>query len=406
MIRLTKSQIQPIGVDIGTDSIKMLQLETSGPTLSVHAALRQSFPEEARGGLDTRIPAAVEIIRQMMKQGTFAGRGIVAALPQEIVQVKNLRLPSMPPDEVASAVEFEARNVFGLGNDEAQIRHLLAGEVRQGTDLRQEVIVLAVRNSDITQFLEQLHHAGLTVESFDFQPAAIYRSVERFIRRREDEHEVHVLVDIGLRRSMVVMGKGRDMSFVKPIDVGGQRFHDAVARKLGISDDEARALRRRLIDSQVDGESKKDPVRQAVCDAMRGPMEEMAREIALCLRYYSVTFRGHRPSKVRLVGGEANEPHLASVLNSALPLPVEAARPLYSVNLDRMRPADRGGCLSEWAIAFGLGLKLTTSYFGARDGKPRESGPPKPAASAEVVEVGGAVADVPASTVKEEAVHA
>ena len=32
--------------------------------------------------------------------------------------------------------------------------------------------------------------------------------------------------------------------------------------------------------------------------------------------------------------------------------------------------------MSEWAVAFGLGLKLTRGHFGARDGKPRDpSGP-------------------------------
>ena len=29
--------------------------------------------------------------------------------------------------------------------------------------------------------------------------------------------------------------------------------------------------------------------------------------------------------------------------------------------------------MCEWAVAFGLGLKLTTGHFGARDGRPRGS---------------------------------
>ena len=111
--------------------------------------------------------------------------------------------------------------------------------------------------------------------------------------------------------------------------------------------------------------AKRDPVRQAVFDATRSIMEDLAREISLCLRYYSVTFRGHRPNRVRLVGGEANDPQLQSILNTALPIPAEAGRLMSSVKLDRMKPADRRGSLSEWSVALKPGLCTTTGRFGS-----------------------------------------
>ena len=49
MIRLTTTQVQPIGVDIGFDSIKMMQLETVGDSLSVHVAARLPIPQERAG---------------------------------------------------------------------------------------------------------------------------------------------------------------------------------------------------------------------------------------------------------------------------------------------------------------------------------------------------------------------
>jgi len=251
-----------------------------------------------------------------------------------------------------------------------------AGEVRQGIDVRQEVIVLAAKHDDVAGLLEQLHRCGVTVESLDVESCALYRSQERFIRRREDEQDVHVMVDVGYRRSHVVIGRGRDITFMKPIDVGSCQLHDAVSRKLGITVDEARALRRRLIEAAPGPATpellKKDAVRQAVFDATRSTMEELGREIGLCLRYYSVTFRGQRPAKVRLFGGEASDPLLLGVLNAALGIPVEAGRPLFSVDTSRLDAADRSGFMSEWAMAFGLGLKLTSGPFAPRDGKPRD----------------------------------
>src|SRR5688572_23378354 len=372
MFRLSRSQVLPIGLDIGYDGVKMLQLET-GPqqTLSVAAAARHPLPDEVRSDPKLRMPAAVEAIRKLFRQGSFHGREVVVSLPRDVVHVKNLRLPMIPAHELGAAVKFEARNIFSFDTDEAHVRYLPAGEVRQGTDVRQEVIVVATKFADVDHFLEQIHRSGAVVASLDHEPLAIYRSLERFIRRREDEQEVHVLVDIGARRSQVVIGRGREISFIKPIDVGSRQLLAAVSEKVGISVDEARALRRRLTETESDPGAKRDPVRQAVFDAVRSIVEDLGREISLCLRYYSVTFRGQRPNKVRLVGGEASDGQLQAVLNTVLPIPAEPGRPLLNVDTSRMRPVDRAGAMGEWALAFGLALRTTKGSFGMLDGTPR-----------------------------------
>lgn len=402
MIRLTRTQLLPIGVDIGLESVKLLQLEqTAEQTLRVVAAARALMPADSfEHPPEQRLAIASDLIRQLIRQNGFHGREIVVALPREMVHLKNLRLPMIPPAEIDAAVQFEARNVFGFDVDAAQVRHLYAGEVRQGADTRQEVIVLAAKHADVDTVVEVLNRSGCGIASLDFEPAAIYRTIERFIRRREDEQEVHVLVDIGVRQSQLVVGKGRDISFYKPIDIGARHLHEAVARKLQISPDEARALRRRLSDAAASEKSpgsptRADPVRQAVLDATRSTTEELAREIALCMRYYSVTFRGHRPGRLRLLGGEAADPQLQATLTSSLPIPVECGRPMYSVNTGNMKKSDRRGNLGEWTVAFGLALKLTKASFGARDGKPREF-VASPAAfngtgSAEVVDIAEAL---------------
>lgn len=378
MFRLTRSQVLPVGVDLGSDSVKMLQLEVVDDGLSVVAAARAAMPEDARdAGADVRLAAAADVVRQMLRQNAFSGREVVLAIPREMLHVKNLRMPPIPAAELHAAVEFEARNVFPFDTTAAHVRHLSAGEVRQGSESRQEVIVLAAKNDELDGFVEQFHGSGAVIASIDIEACALYRGIERFIRRREDEQDVHVIVDIGVRQTLVVIGRGRDVTFVKTIDKGGEQLHAAVARKLGLTPDEARTLRRRLAETP-DAPDTRDPVRQAVFDATRGVVEDLGREIALCLRYYSVTFRGSRPSRMRLVGGEACDPVVVALLNAAVPMPAEAGRPLHSVTTSKMKPADRRGNLSEWAVALGLALRTTTDRFGARDGRPREANAARP----------------------------
>jgi type IV pilus assembly protein PilM len=408
MIRLVRPQIQPIGLDIGHDSVRMLQLEVTGSTLSVLAAAKRAVPAEARQSAELHLAASMDLVRQMMRQNPFHGRQVVAALPRHIVHAKNLRLPNIPASELASAVQFEARNIFPFDVEKAHVEFIHAGEVRQGGDVRQEVIVLAAKHEDVNNFLEQLHRCGVVIESLDVEPCALFRTVQRFIRRKEDENEVHVLVEVGLQRTQVVIGRGNEISFFKSIDIGGGQFDSAVAEKLGINLDEARALRRRMSEgAEAPDNSKRDAVQQAVFDATRAGMETLGKEISLCLRYHSVTFRGQRPACLRLLGGEAADTQLQAVLNTMATLPVEIGKPLFSVDISRMSAMERIGCQSEWAMALGLGLKRTTGRFGARDGKPRQTGKPAPPA-VEVVDMNAVLsaAGETRTAEKPEAVHA
>jgi len=392
MARLTRSQLQPIGIDIGHDTVKMIQLEVTPEGLSVRAASRQALPAEARTRPDLRISLAVDLVRRMLREGGFRGRRAVVALPREIVHMKNFRMPLMPHAELEGAVLLESRQLFPFDTAEAVVRFVPAGEVRQGNDVLQEVIVAAARDEDVANFVEQMHRCGVSLASLDIEPCALFRGVERFIRRREDELEVQVLLDIGRASSQVVIGRGREISFMKSIDIGGRHIQDAIAAKLGISEDEVPPLRSRLTDTaeaadageapgtatagSIQAADGRDPVRQAVFDATRLVVEQLAREVSLCLRYQSVTFRGHRPTRLRLLGGESRDPHVHGMLSSILMIPVEIGRPLFSTDTARMVAMDRRGNMGEWAVALGLGLKCTEGRFAPRDGRPRGSALP------------------------------
>ena len=75
----------------------MLQVEVVGRGLAVRAAARRELPEEARQCPELRLPVAVDLVRQMLRHNGFVGRSIVTAMPRQIVHVKNLRMPKIPP---------------------------------------------------------------------------------------------------------------------------------------------------------------------------------------------------------------------------------------------------------------------------------------------------------------------
>jgi hypothetical protein len=71
------------------------------------------------------------------------------------------------------------------------------------------------------------------------------------------------------------------------------------------------------------------------------------------------------------MGGEGADTHLQEILNSILTIPIEAPRPLYSIDSSKLKSLQRQQAMGEWALVLGLAMRHTTGRFRPRDGRPR-----------------------------------
>lgn len=354
-------KVLPIGIDVGTCSVKLVQLTLKGHSYGVLACARAEVPGLVGLTAEAREEALIEVVQHELAARRFRGNDCISALADSEVHIRNIRVPHVRGRDLDEAVRTEARSKFHFDTDEAILNYLVAGEVRHGEDVRLEVILFAAPQDAVEAHVSRLRRMGLVPASLDVQHCAMFRTFERYLRRKEDEGEINVFVDLG-GTTKVVITRGRDVLFIKNIERGGRTFTEAVASRLNLSHDEARALRRRMAqDGGADGAGGEPcdcNVRQALLDAMRPEIEELAVEINKCLRYHSVTFRGARPEQLTFIGGETYEGGIPEMLGKRLGTPVVIGQPFRGIDTDTLGPdMDRRGMLSEWTVAFGLSLK-------------------------------------------------
>lgn len=358
--------VTPIGLDVGTRSIKMLQFAGAADELRALASGQYVLPGDLPAHGPDRVAALTAGINQLLDTSGFRGRRVVASLPDAMVQYKNMRLPQMPPTERTEAVKWEAADRFEL-DDEARVDYLDAGEVRQGDQVRDELILIAVNGRPLREHMEAMLHAGLRPVALEPAPVAIGRGLGRLVRREADQQEVRVIIDMGARATRVIVMRGRRILFYKPIDIGGEAINRAVAEHLEISEADAHELRHKLRDGEdgdpaegeaLFGSTRRENVSRAVHDSVRPIVIDLANEIGLCLRYYSVTFRGARPNGLGLVGGEAYDTLAAKIIGEQLEMATRVICPLEGVDLSHPHVAlERRAHQAEWAVAAGLALR-------------------------------------------------
>lgn len=352
----------PIGLDVGSECIKMIQLEPTRGGICVTAAAQYHFPPELGPDDPRRRELAVEAVRRLVKENRFRGRRVVSTIPDSDLAIKAVRLPPGNENNLEQLVRTEVARKLPFDVESAQLQYLDAGKVLQGEDPYREIIVLAAREEDIQGELDLLLEMSLDPIAIDTGPSALFRAAERFLLRREDEDQVSLVVDVGAANTKMVVGHGAEPAFVKIVNIGSRNMTRAVADALKLSVPEAVRLRK-IVGSPTDRDDSDTPTCDAdladeVFAASCPVLTELAREISLCLRYHAVTFRGYRPASIRLAGSEADFSAIADFLSKTLGLPVEVAHPFKSMNTsavelnsNRRRPAPG------WTVSVGLALR-------------------------------------------------
>jgi len=366
---LRRKERWPIALDIGSDSIKMMQLDMANGELLVRACGQWRFPAVI-GDSEQRMDMIVNSVQEILRRGNFKGRRSVSSLSGSEMDIKNIRLQALPRAEMEKAIQWEAQDRFAFDVKPDRLKYVEAGQVRSGSETRNEIIMMATSEHAIEEHLSMLNAVGLRPEHIYPEPLAVFRTALRSLRRQADHNIVSVILDLGARATRVVVARGRKVVFVKTVDIGGRALNEAVAAQLNLDIADAIELRARVMqehakllgghrksDQAEPGQPRSD-VEWTVRDAVRGQVEELAREIALCLRYCSVTFRGLRPSKVLLAGGEVYDPAVTELLNENIGVDCEVARPLRGIDVSQVALGmGTRTPMCEWAVASGLAMR-------------------------------------------------
>lgn len=373
----------PIGVDIGASGVKLGQVRSAGRRLRLVRASRvPSAPGVGCVSIDDVPTAAraleslVEPVAERLDAGGFHGKRLVLGVDDPILRVRSVRHPLMPDGELARALRLDGASRLGFADDEAcELGWIRAGEVTQGDDVRVEVMYVGAWREPLERLVFGLARRGYRAVGVEPAFVATARCFGRRLRRAADAAVTRVLVDVGAEHTGVTITRGHRPVFHKLLDVGGSALTKAAAERMGLPIETVRDLRRRRMDlasAPADrAEQEVDPrVDRAVYDAVRPLLGDLAHEVNLCVRHYSVTFRGSRPESVVVCGGDGYEPRLAETIEDAVRVTTRVGRPLDGIEHARGSESER---LCAFAGAIGLSLSAMEKASGEWRGSRRRA---------------------------------
>jgi type IV pilus assembly protein PilM len=377
---LHKHRTWPIGLDVGGDGIRMLQLQSGNSRLFVQAGAQWlAGPEGLNVELDRQ--SATAAVSEILDAGAFDGQKVIASIPMDDVHVRTIRLPEMGPEELACMVQAQAHEVYDFDLSVSKLQALQSGHVISGDDSCREVILLAVPNDAIRRRQDALEALGLRVIHLDLEPMAMFRAFRRLRRRDSDRHLVSAVVEVARTGCVVIVAQGAHILFLKHLPFGEDDLTRATADQLGLTFEDTAQLRRQIMNdyaehsrggrmAQPDLAMKQcdDSIWWTVHDAVRAEVDRIVNEIGLCLRYCSTTFGCPKIEHVTLTGTGAWDPSLVLLLGQHFGLKCGAAAPLHDVDTSHCPFfGDRRTVLSDWTHCMGLACWAVAGPGGSVD---------------------------------------
>ena len=329
----------PIGVDIGTRSINVIQLAVSSKGIYVHEADIVMLPQEKSQDADM-----VNALSDIMKRNNFKGKEVVSRMPPSLVTIIPIKISQRENETEEGAILRESKEYIPYPVDEAVIDFLPIGSVGEEGDKAKKILLIFTKRSDVINHLEMLKNVGLKVTAVDIGPNAINRAIKRF----KEPQEKHILViNIGDVNSFSTILWDDMILIDRKMGWGENDIIEKLVSNLDIDIDEARkVLYRHGIDWSsaprvtVDESTWTIPdndIPSNIYEIIAPALGGLNKEVEKILIYCTSEMKGAMIDSIYLMGRGGFLKHLGMYLQKTLGIGVKSFEPGTIFN--RNRPA-------------------------------------------------------------------
>ncbi len=346
---MAKSKLA-VGLDIGSSSVKLVQLKEKKGGFSLVAFGSAPLPPEAIvDGALMNSAAIVQAIQDLVAEQKVKPREVAIGVRGHSVIIKKIAMPRMSQEELDESIQWEAEQYIPFDVKDVNIdTQILTPEGDAAGQM--DVLLVAAKKDMINDYTSVCAEAGLMATVVDVDAFAVQNAFEA---NYEAAGDTVVLVNVGAAVSNInVVSRGLT-TFTRDITMGGNAFTEEIQKQLNISYDEAEALK-------VGGQGESDAVvPQEVERVIQGVADQMGGEIQRSLDFYASTAADGRITRAFISGGTARVPALFKVIEARAGVPVEILNPFKNIEVDdrKFDPAVILAAAPSAAVGVGLALR-------------------------------------------------
>ena len=287
---------QCIGLDIGSSSVKAVQLKKKGQGWALLAfGMQPLVPQTIVDGTIMDQGAVADAIRALWQRLRLKQKEVAIAIAGHSVIIKKIAVPMMAPSELAANIRNEAEHHIPFGKDDVELDyHVTQAQTTAG---QTELLLVAAKKEVVSDYIQVVRDAGLIPQVVDVAAFASQNGFEA--NYPLNANETVVLINIGAAISNINIVRSGVSLFTRDVTIGGNAFTEEIQKQMQIAADEAEAYK-------IGGSHAEDGVvPQDVVRVIDGVAEVMAGEFQRSLDFFLATTADANVTRIVLAGGSS-----------------------------------------------------------------------------------------------------
>ena len=339
-----------VGLDIGSSSVKAIELKPAGKGFRVSAiGVEHVPPDSIVDGAIIDGGAVADAVRRLFANKRFKAKDVVASLSGNSVIVKKITLPSMTAAELSESIYWEAEQYIPFDIQDVNLDYQIL-DPGTGPDSRgsMEVLLVAAKKEKIGDYTGVIAQAGRSAVIVDVDAFALQNAYD--MNYGLEGGQIVVLLNAGASAININILQGDQSVFTRDISMGGNAYTEAVQKELDLPFESAEQLKKGI---PVDGASFEEaqPVLRAVT-------ENVLLEIQKTFDFFKATAASEHIDRIMLSGGASRVDGFSEMLHERFNAQVEEFDPFRAVAWDAKKlGGDAVEHASTAAVAVGLALR-------------------------------------------------
>lgn len=364
---------QAVGMDIDRGAIKAVQVSSGGGDYTLqHVGYRRLPPGTVTEGEVADHDLLASEIEEFWATHSFKGKSAVLGLSNQKVVVRLLDFPRMDPEDLDSAIGFEAQDHIPMPVDEAVLDYVVLGPQEEGSDL-DRILIVAAQKDMVSRFTSAVRTAGIRPVGVDVKALSLMRST---LPETLFDEGATLLLDVGTEITNLVVSQGGSPTLTRFIVGGSDQFAQTIAEVAGIEEEDAE---KHLMNPKLrigdypdddpepeatedqDGESEDDLDPALMFDIRRGledSVQVTAEDVQRSVEYHYSQPGAQEVSQVFVSGEGALVEGLEVYMGELLGVPAHRGNPLQKLASNRSNVSDEQLRVMGPVLAIALGLAI------------------------------------------------
>lgn len=320
---LFKKKKEVIGVDIGSSSVKVVQLkDNKGSFQLLNVGI---FPLPPEAIVDNTIMDSLTVatvIKNLVTSLDVKTKDVACSISGNSVIIRKIVLPVMPQEELEDQISWEAEQYIPFDiNDVNMDFQILSPDSRDSSKMN--VLLVASKKDIINDYVALFGEVGMQLSVVDVDCFAVQNAFE--VNYDCNPDDIIALVNIGASIMNINVIKDGITLFTRDVQMGGNLYSEEIQKQAGLSSK----------DAEIEKLLVNDSTKKTVRDVVLKVNETIAQEIRRSLDFYNSTANDDRISSVYVSGGCSKGYNLVEAISDQIEIPVKKLNPFAKLKYNQ-----------------------------------------------------------------------